>query len=161
MSELEGGVQVYYGYGYGKTSAAIGNAIREASLGRTAYIIQFLKGQMDLDYLEPLEPQVKSFRFAHSVKCFSELSEEEKEEEVKNMKNGLMYAKKVLATGECDVLVLDEVLGIIHAGVATEEEVVEVLDARSPRSKVILTGRHLSQAIFDRADQVLEVVARK
>ena len=50
------------------------------------------------------------------------LTEQEKEEEIPNLKNGLNFARKVLATGECDVLILDEVLGLPEREIATLEE---------------------------------------
>ena len=85
-------IQVYYGPGMGKTSAALGNAIRAASVGKSVYLIQFLKGQLDEDYFKRLEPEVKAFSFERSTHNFSELSEEEKKEEKQNILNGLGFA---------------------------------------------------------------------
>mgnify|MGYP001108906592 CR=1 FL=1 len=59
----KGIIQIYYGEGQGKTSAALGNAIRKASNGQTAYVVQFMKGQLDTEYLTRLEPEVKVFCF--------------------------------------------------------------------------------------------------
>ena len=157
----DGKIQVYYGTGIGKSSAALGHAIRAASAGESVCIIQFMKGQLASDYWKRLEPEVKEFRFEHSAGSFEELTPEEKEKEVQNIKNGLMYAKKVLTTGGCDLLVLDEALGLIHAGVATEEEVLEVLAAKSPLTKIILTGTNLTQKIADAADQIFNIVPEK
>ena len=58
-------VQVFYGPGKGKTSAAVGQCIRAASLGQSVIIIQFLKGKdaEEFNFLEKLEPDVKLFRF--------------------------------------------------------------------------------------------------
>lgn len=89
-------IQVYYGPGMGKTSAALGNAIRAASVGKSVYIIQFLKGQLDEDYFKRLEPEVKAFSFERSTHNFNELSDEEKKDEKQNILNGLGFAKKVL-----------------------------------------------------------------
>ena len=54
----KGIIQIYYGEGQGKTSAALGNAIRKASNGQSAYVVQFMKGQLDTEYLPRLEPEV-------------------------------------------------------------------------------------------------------
>ena len=75
--------------------------------------------------------------------------------------NGINFAKKVLSTGECDVLVLDEVLGIVDEGIATAEEILEVLRERSVFTTVILTGRSLPEQIRAIADQVLRIDSEK
>ena len=104
----KGTIQVYYGNGQGKSAAALGNAIRFASQGKKCIIIEFLKSETNTDYFEKLEPEIKLFRFERSKDGFENLTEEQKEEEKINILNGLNYAKKVLGTGECDLLILDE-----------------------------------------------------
>lgn len=66
----EGIIQIYYGEGHGKSTAAIGNAIRCASEGKSVIIIQFLKGknENELAFLNRLEPEIKIFRFANPMK---------------------------------------------------------------------------------------------
>ncbi|MCR5451373.1 MAG: cob(I)yrinic acid a,c-diamide adenosyltransferase [Lachnospiraceae bacterium] len=157
---MENGIiQIYYGKGIGKTSAALGTSVRRAGKGDSVIIIPFLKGELDTDYLQRLEPEVKTFRFERSPESFSELSKEEQDEEKKNIMNGLAFAKKVLCTGECDLLVLDEVLGIVSEGIATEDEILELLSAKSPLTSVILTGKELSDGIREKADLVMNIVA--
>lgn len=154
-------IQVYYGTGAGKSSAALGSAIRCAGEGETVYVVQFLKGQINSEYLNKLEPEIKIFRFERSKECFDELSPEEKEDEKQNIRNGLNFAKKVLATGECDMLVLDEVLGAISEGLITEDDLKNVLGARSIMTQVILTGMKLTEGIRVVADQVFNIVPEK
>ncbi len=154
-------IQVYFGNGAGKTSAALGNAIRAASDGKNVYIIQFLKGQLNSEYLKKLEPEVKVFSFERSCCGFDDLSEEEKADEAVNIKNGLNFARKVLSTGECDLLVLDEVLGIIDEGIVSEEEFIKTIENHSSTTNVILTGRTLPERIRGYAGSVLEIVNRK
>lgn len=114
----EGKLQIYCGNGKGKTTAAIGQAIREASKGCSVFIVQFLKGKQEeeISFIKRLEPEIKLFRFQKREEAFENLTEQEKEEEIPNLKNGLNFARKVLATGECDVLILDEVLGAPGTG---------------------------------------------
>ena len=80
----EGVIQIYYGEGHGKSTAAIGNAIHVASEGKSVIIIQFLKGkdENELAFLNRLEPEIKVFRFAKSDACFEELPESAKQEEI-------------------------------------------------------------------------------
>ncbi len=157
----QGIIQVYYGEGKGKTSAALGNAIRRASTGASVYLITFLKGQLNSDILSRLEPEMKCFRFERSYCAYSELNEEEKNEERANIINGLNFAKKALTTGECDILILDEILGACAEGAVPAEDVIETLKARSPFTTVIMTGRKLPDPLREVADQVLNIVPEK
>ena len=78
-----------------------------------------------------------------------------------NIQNGLNFAKKALVTGQCDVLVLDEILGLVQEHMATEEQIVEILQAKSLFTDVILTGRDRLPAVFDMADNILNIVPEK
>lgn len=156
-----GMLQIYYGEGQGKTSAALGNAIRYASAGKTVCIVQFMKGQLSTSYLSRLEPEIKIFRFERCPEGFDTLSDEEKQEEKINIANGLNFAKKVLTTGECDLLVLDEVLGLVEEGMATEEEIINVLKARDLYTDVTLTGRAALPGVFEMADTIYNLVPEK
>lgn len=157
----KGIIQIYYGEGQGKTSAALGNAIRKASNGQSAYVVQFMKGQLDTEYLTRLEPEVKVFRFERCSEGFDALDEAEKQEQKQNIQNGLNFAKKALVTGQCDMLVLDEVLGLVKEGMATEDQILEVLKAKSLYTDVILTGRDSLPRVFDMADNILNIVPEK
>ena len=157
----KGIIQIYYGEGQGKTSAALGNAIRKASNGQSAYVVQFMKGQLDTEYLTRLEPEVKVFRFERCSEGFDALDEAEKQEQKQNIQNGLNFAKKALVTGQCDMLVLDEVLGLVKEGMATEGQILEVLQAKSLYTDVILTGRDSLPRVFDMADNILNIVPEK
>lgn len=157
----KGLIQIYYGDGQGKTSAALGNAIRCAGEGKTVYIIQFMKGQLSTTYLNRLEPEVKIFRFERSQEGFDTLPEEKKQEEKINIANGLNFAKKALTTGECDLMVLDEVLGLVREGMATEEEIVNLLNTRGSYAGIILTGRDALPRVFEMADAIYNLVPEK
>lgn len=157
----KGIIQIYYGEGQGKTSAALGNAIRKASNGQSTYVVQFMKGQLDTEYLTRLEPEVKVFRFERCSEGFDALDEAEKQEQKQNIQNGLNFAKKALVTGQCDMLVLDEVLGLVKEGMATEDQILEVLQAKSLYTDVILTGRDSLPRVFDMADNILNIVPEK
>ena len=157
----KGIIQIYYGEAQGKTSAALGNAIRKASNGQSAYVVQFMKGQLDTEYLTRLEPEVKVFRFERCSEEFDALDEAEKQEQKQNIQNGLNFAKKALVTGQCDMLVLDEVLGLVKEGMATEDQILEVLQAKSLYTDVILTGRDSLPRVFDMADNILNIVPEK
>lgn len=73
-----GKIQVYYGAGRGKTSAALGYAIHEASKGESVIVIQFLKrkDEDEISFLGRLEPEIRLFRFQKSEKYYNELPDE-------------------------------------------------------------------------------------
>ena len=154
-----GSVQAYYGEGRGKSPAALGRALRAASEGRTVFIIQFLKGKNNekMEYLKRLEPEIKFFRFEKSSEYFNALSEEAQLEEVKNIKNGINFARKVLSTGECDLLILDEVLGLIDKDIITVEELKNLLAGKPEEMEIIMTGISLKDEVCLLADQVTRV----
>ena len=160
--ENEGLVQIYCGPGKGKTSVAIGQAIRAVGHRKTAIVIQCLKGRAtsELDYLSVLEPNVRLFRFEKKDKYYEDLSDEEKQEENCNIRNGLNYARKVLVTQECDMLILDEILGAVEFGIITEEEVEELIRTKDEETELILTGNVVPERLKEAADRVvsLEVI---
>lgn len=154
----KGPIYIYSGEGRGKSSAAIGRAVQAATEGKSVVIIQFLKGRglEDSEFLKRMEPEIKLFRFEKSDENYEQLSEEKKQEEIANIKNGINFAKKVLATGECDLLVLDEVLGLLEKGIVEQEELIAMLNSREDTG-VILTGILLPDSVCILADEVSKI----
>lgn len=154
-----GKIEIICGNGSGKTATAFGRAFDALTKRKNVIMIQFLKGsqkQEELDVIKRLEPNLKVFRFEKADRYFLDLSAEEQQEERLNIRNGLNYAKKVLTTGECDMLILDEVLGILDLGIISAEDLKCLLDGRG-EVEVILTGKVLSdqiRTIATRIDQI-------
>ena len=125
--------------------------------------IEFLKAKEEdeLGFLKRLEPEIKVFRFEKFQESFDELPEEKRAEEIQNMKNALNFARKVLVTEECDVLILDEVLGLIPYGIAGEAELRNLLEVRSASTDLYMTGVYGAREIWDAVDEVTELVAHK
>lgn len=143
----------------GKTALALGRALQALTKQRTAIVIQFLKGnqkQESLEVVKRLEPELKIFRFEKSERYFAELTKAEKREEHINILNGLNYAKKVLSTGECDLVILDEALGLVDQGIIRAEELAAILECRG-EADVILTGRVLPEPLKKCVHRVFQV----
>lgn len=159
----QGLVYIYSGDGHGKSPAALGRAVMEAATGKSVVIIQFLKGKgvEDTEFIRRLEPEIKVFRFEKSDKNFFELPEDKQMEETINIKNGFNYARKVLATGECNLLILDEVLGLIDNGIITVDELKSLLEARTDETDVIMTGISLNDEVCMLADEVSRIETLK
>lgn len=155
----KGYVQVFCGKGDGKSSAAIGKGILSAIEGKQVILVQFMKekNENESNFFKRLEPDIKLFRFEKMEIGFKELSQEEKKEEVTNMRNGLNYAKKVLATGECDVLILDEVLGLIDEEIIQWNELLPILEERGEEVSVIMTGIVMPDELIDYVDYVSNI----
>lgn len=154
---------IFCGDGKGKSMAALGEAIRAASHGKNVMIIQFLKEKEseDTDFFRRLEPAIKRFRFERSEKCYLDMEEDERQEEKMNILNGLNFARKVLSTQGCDVLILDEVLGLLDTEIVSVEHILELMDLKGEEMDLILTGLYQAQELWDRADEVTVMQKKK
>lgn len=154
----KGYVTIFTGDGRGKTPAAIGRAVLAATEGKSVVIIQFMKGRglQASEFVSRMEPEIKLFCFEKSDENYESLSEEQKREECMNIKNGLNFARKVLSTGECDLLILDEMLGLVDMEIISVDELKGLLDMREETS-IILTGIMLKDEICFSADEVSKI----
>ncbi len=160
---MQGGIiRIYNGTGRGKSPAALGRAVQAASRGRRVVIIQFLKnkGLSETEFIKRLEPDIKVFRFEKSEEGYDALSPKEREDEIVNIRNGINYARKVLNTGECDMLILDEVLGLVDNGIITVDELKQVLDLKSDYQDIIMTGNTVTESLCDLADEITTITTR-
>ena len=134
--------EVYCGGGKGKTTLAIGQCLRASAQGKSVIIIQFLKGRerRELDFLED--------------EGYEELNEQEKAEEKTNILNALNFARKVIATQECDFLLLDEILALPDYGITTAEAIGDILKMKDESMHILLTGRTLPDSLRKYADSI-------
>ncbi len=151
----QGYVQIYTGDGKGKTTAALGLALRATGHGMRAYIGQFMKGQPygELDALRD-HPLITIEQYG-DVRCIHR--EEVTPEHIAQAQRGLARARQAIQSGQYDIVVLDEVNVTVWFGLLTVEEVLAFLDERPARVEVILTGRRAPQELIERADLVTEM----
>ncbi len=151
----KGYVQVYTGDGKGKTTAALGLALRASGHGMHTYIGQFMKGQHygELDALRD-NPFITIEQYG-DVRCIRR--EEVTPEHIAQAHRGLERVREALLSGRYDIVVLDEVNVTIWFGMLETEEVLALLDERPEQVEVILTGRRAPQELIDRADLVTEM----
>lgn len=152
-------VQVYYGKGKGKTTAAIGLGIRAIGNDYKVIMIQFLKHDTtgECKVLKNLEPEFKIFHFEKRRGFTWQLSDEEKSELKSETSNALKFASKVMDTGQCDILILDEILNSLELGFVSEEDVCTLIDSKSDDVELVLTGRTLPENIAKRADYISHI----
>lgn len=155
----KGMIHIYSGEGHGKTPAALGKALQRACRGENVVIIRFLKGKgmSDSEFVKRLEPEIKIFRFEKSEDDFRYLSEERKAEEISNIRNGLNFAKKVMNTDECNLLILDEILEVLDNGIISVEELKTLMLCKPDGMDVIMTGVTLSDEVGMLADEVTRI----
>lgn len=158
-----GVVRVFYGEGHGKSTAALGRALQAASEGKSVFVIHYLKGKMEEEaqFMKKLEPEIKVFQFEKSDALYENLSAEEQKEARLNIKNGVNFARKVLQTGECDLLILDEMLGLADAGLLEKDELKSLLESRSGGMDLILTGRTMDESIRACVDEIYKIKSEK
>ena len=155
----KGQIMIICGEGKGKTSAALGRGIFGASKGKSVIIIQFLKGKggEQVDFIKRLEPEIKVFTFEKWDTDYQSLSLEEQQEEAVNIRNGLNFARKVMTTDGCDILILDEVLGLVDRRIITEEELKVLVEAKDESMELVLTGINMCDSLYPYADDVVRI----
>lgn len=152
----KGNVQIICG-GCGNSAMALGKGIMALTQHKKVIMIQFLKGSLcgdSAELMKRLEPEMKVFRFEKSGDYFENLTEKQKEEERSNIFNGINFAKKVLTTGECDLLILDEILGILDQCIISKEDLENLLKLREDDVNLILTGKIFPKELVKYVDKV-------
>ena len=151
----KGYVQVYTGDGKGKTTAALGLALRASGSGFRTYIGQFMKGQTygELTALESL-PLVTIEQYG-DPKCIRR--QEVTPQHVAEAEKGLARAKEAMLSGEYDIVILDEINVAIWFGLLDVRDVLLVLEQRLENVELVLTGRRAPEELIARADLVTEM----
>ena len=155
----QGYVQVYTGDGKGKTTAAIGLAIRAAGAGFKVYMAQFLKNG-DYSEIKALERfadliTIEQFGLGRFVKGQPE------PEDIEAARNGLETIKKILSSGKHQMVILDEANVAAVCGLISVDDLVAVIEQKPADVELILTGRGAVSQVIERADLVSEVKAVK
>jgi cob(I)alamin adenosyltransferase len=154
---LEGGgamIQVYTGEGKGKTTAAFGLALRAAGAGLKVYIGQFLKkgGFSEINALKKIE-RIKIEQFGSGASIIGE----PKQEDIKLAKEAFLRIKEIIAAGDYDVVILDEINVAVKLGLVKLDELIELIKNFPAQKEIILTGRNAADKIKEIADLVSEV----
>jgi cob(I)alamin adenosyltransferase len=156
MPLREGAVQVYTGNGKGKTTAALGQALRACGHGLKVLVIQFMKGSTDygevmiartVPGLEIIQSGLPTFvrKFAPS------------QEDLDLAARGMELAVKAVDSAACDMLILDEINVAVDYGLVKVEDVLSLLARRPPQMEIILTGRYAPVEFLEIADLVTEM----
>jgi cob(I)alamin adenosyltransferase len=156
----QGTVQVYTGDGKGKTTAALGLALRAAGHGLSVYMIQFMKGSENYGELTAARG-VPGFVIEQSGRDEFVDRENPAPIDVEFARAALAKARDALRSGEYDFVILDEVNVALDFGLVKLEDVLELIAERPEHVELVLTGRAAHPEIMRRADLVSEVLKIK
>ncbi len=158
MAKLKQGfIQIYTGNGKGKTTAAIGQAVRAAGFGLKTYIVQFMKEfpYNELNSLKHLKQWITIEQFGGDEFVYKK--EPPGKEELDKAKKGLSSAKEKMLNGEFDIIILDEVCVSIYFGLLKTDDIIDFIKDKPANVELILTGRYCPAELIEKADLVTEM----
>jgi cob(I)alamin adenosyltransferase len=158
MKKLEKGfVQIYTGNGKGKSTAAIGQAVRAAGFGLKTYIAQFMKEYPynELISLQNLSEWISIEQFGGDEFVYKK--ELPGQVELDKAKKGLQTAKEKMLSGEFELIILDEAIVAIYFKLIESKDLIEIINAKPENVELILTGRYCPEELIELADLVTEM----
>jgi len=151
-------VLINTGPGKGKTTAAMGTALRAVGNGMRVLMLQFLKGSWHYGELDSVEAFNGNFVMKQMGRGFVKIGGAETDpEDVRMVEDAWEEARSAILSGEWDMVILDEINYAISYGMLDPAKVVETLKARPEMVHVILTGRNAHPSLVEIADTVTEM----
>jgi cob(I)alamin adenosyltransferase len=155
----KGLIIIYYGNGKGKTTAALGVALRAIGYNHNVCMIQFIKGEWDYGELYSSNKLKPNFELIVTGKGFIGIIDDDHliEEHIQSSKNALKIAKEKISSNKYNIIILDEINYALKLNLITENEVIDLLDSKPKELNIIMTGNYLSDKILEIADLVTEM----
>jgi len=156
-------IHVYYGDGKGKTTAALGLAMRAAGCGKNVIVVQFLKSWKSGEHNSISHiPNIILLRGKPSCgKFIHEMNEEEKQKTKAQQDECLKNAIESIENGQCDMLILDEAIDAHRLGVLDAELLEGLLHSKPDMLEIVITGHKPDVWLLERADYITEMVKHK
>lgn len=149
-----GYIQVYTGNGKGKTTAAIGLALRAICAGKKVYFGQFAKG---MNYSELKIPELLNDFTMEQFGRDAFINGVPTEKDMEFAEKGLEKIETAVVSGEYDVVVLDELNIVLYYKLLDISKVLDILKRKNPKVEIIITGRYADPEIVEAADLVTEM----
>jgi len=152
---MKGFVQVYTGNGKGKTSAALGLALRAAGAKKRIFIAQFVKGSeySELKSIARLTPEVTLKQYGR--KNF--IHNKPTAEDILAAQNGLKEVREIIRSGKYDIVILDEANIATYFDLFSVEDLLSLIAQKPDDVELVITGRYADARIIERADLVTEM----
>lgn len=156
---MKGYVQVYTGNGKGKTTAAIGLAVRAVGAGKKVFIAQYAKGMhySELDAIANYLPNITLKQYG--LGCFIFNAPKQADIEAANI--GLREVEAIISSCEYDIIILDEANIAVFYKLFSAQDLIATLNKRHPATEIIITGRYACEEIIEYADLVTEMTEVK
>ncbi|MBI4982651.1 MAG: cob(I)yrinic acid a,c-diamide adenosyltransferase [Candidatus Omnitrophica bacterium] len=147
-------IQVYTGNGKGKTTAALGLAIRAIGAGQNVYIGQFIKGKFTSEF-----NALKKFKNIKIEQCGrgAYIKNPISISDIKCAEIGIERAQRVIASKKFNLIILDEINVALHFKLIKISKVLELIKNSPKNTEIVLTGRYAPKEIIKKADLVSEI----
>jgi cob(I)alamin adenosyltransferase len=152
---MKGYIHVYTGNGKGKTTAALGLALRAAGAGKKVFFAQFVKGKPYAEHesVRKCLPLITIRQYG--LDCF--IVNKPEQQDIDAARAGLQEVAAVIASEAYDLVVLDEATIALYYGLFSLEELMEVVHSRPESMEIVITGRYAPEALIGSADLVTEM----
>lgn len=152
---MKGYIQVYTGNGKGKTTAAIGLSVRAAGAGKKVFFAQFVKGRIysEVKAIQDLLPSIDIKQYGLEFFIYKNPTQAD----IDKARKGFDEVSGIIASGQYDVVVLDEANIAIYYHLFTVEELIEMLKKKPQETEIIITGRYAPLELIELADLVTEM----
>jgi len=156
----EGLVIINTGTGKGKTTAALGMALRAAGHGQKVLILQFIKGAWktgESKIMERLRPEIEMIQLGKGFIKIEDGKLKITQKDRDDAARSLQFARGKIINGSYDMVILDEMNNLLAYGLIETEEIIRLIEERPKASSIVLTGRGAPEELIDIADTVSEV----
>ncbi|MEO0126584.1 MAG: cob(I)yrinic acid a,c-diamide adenosyltransferase [candidate division WOR-3 bacterium] len=153
-------IQIYTGNGKGKTTAALGLALRAVGHGKKVIMIQFMKGKINYGELKSAK-FLKTFKIEQYGRPDFVDKDHPAKIDIELAKKGFERAKELIKSKKYDIIILDELNVAVDYGLISVKEVVELLKKTPKKIEIIITGRYMPEELQDYADLISEIIEVK
>lgn len=160
MNVKRGYIQVYTGSGKGKTTAALGLALRAVGRGLRVCMVQFMKNDKHVGEVRAAD-LLAPYLSIHPMGPKGFIRGTPRPIDYQMARKALDFSRDVIQKEEHDVVILDEINMAVHFGLITVHDVLALMDLKADAVELVLTGRDARQEVIEKADLVTEMVAIK
>jgi len=150
-----GYVQVYTGNGKGKTTAALGLALRAAGAGFRVFIAQFIKKKKCSEHkiLEQLREQIAVRQYGKGLILKRAMTGAD----IAAAQEGLREINEIVESKEFDMIILDEANVAVHCGLISADDLLDLIAKKPANLELVITGRYADERVISKADLVTEM----